>query len=181
MLSQPIQQNTTTLKLVHIPTPLGDMVAIGDEQALDVLAFADSIHLEQTVAQLSSHRNAPIVAGWSASLVSIQAELATYFEGKLTAFKTPLRLRGTLFQQRAWQALTTIPYGQTRSYLEQAQQVNHPSAYRAVAQVNANNQIVIVVPCHRIINNNGKLGGYGGGLYRKQWLLDHEKRLLPSL
>lgn len=97
---------------------------------------------------------------------------------RLHSFTTLLRLLGTPFQKRVWQELLNIPYGETRSYSEIAVSVGRPAAYRAVAQANGANQLAIVVPCHRVINANGDLGGYGGGLSRKEWLLAHEKRSL---
>lgn len=99
-----------------------------------------------------------------------------YFSGKLRQFNTPTHLIGSPFQKKAWLALIDIPYGETRSYLQQAKVIGNPSAYRAVANANGANQLAIVVPCHRIINANGELGGYGGGVNRKQWLLEHERR-----
>lgn len=102
------------------------------------------------------------------------SQLRAYFAGKLQTFDLPLDLRGTPFQKRVWAALLTIPYGQTRSYAEVARQVQAPDAVRAVGTANGSNPISIVVPCHRVINTGGKLGGYGGGLERKQALLDLE-------
>ncbi len=102
------------------------------------------------------------------------SQLRAYFAGKLQTFDLPLDLRGTPFQKRVWAALLTIPYGQTRSYAEVARQVQAPDAVRAVGTANGSNPISIVVPCHRVINTGGKLGGYGGGLERKRALLDLE-------
>ena len=172
--------DNTTLQLMHLPTPLGPMVAIGDEQALYLLTFDNTVGLTRSIAQLSKRIRATINPGWSSPLASIKEELIAYFEGKLIEFKTPVRLLGTPFQQQAWNALITIPYGQTKSYAEQARQIDRPTAYRAVAHANATNFLTLAIPCHRIINNNGKLGGYGGELHRKQWLIDHEKRIIDQ-
>jgi methylated-DNA-[protein]-cysteine S-methyltransferase len=103
-------------------------------------------------------------------------QLERYFGGELQQFTIPLDLQGTVFRLQVWQALQTIPYAETASYLDIAIRVNKPKAARAVGQANHYNPISIIVPCHRVINHDGKLGGYGGGLWRKEWLLKHEKR-----
>ncbi len=102
--------------------------------------------------------------------------MGAYFKGKLREFNTPIHLMGTSFQAQVWNQLLKIPYGETRSYLEQAKAIKKETAYRAVANANGANQLAIIIPCHRIINNNGKLGGYGGGTEKKKWLLEHEKK-----
>ncbi|WP_353309805.1 methylated-DNA--[protein]-cysteine S-methyltransferase [Candidatus Albibeggiatoa sp. nov. NOAA] len=105
-------------------------------------------------------------------------QLEAYFNQGLQDFDIPLDLQGTAFRQQAWQALQTIPYGQTASYLDMAVKIGNPKAVRAIGQANGQNPVSIIVPCHRVINHNGKLGGYGGGLWRKEWLLAHEKKHL---
>jgi methylated-DNA-[protein]-cysteine S-methyltransferase len=102
-------------------------------------------------------------------------QLTDYFAGTLTEFDLPLQMQGTMFQQRVWAALETIPYGITISYGELAQQIGQPNASRAVGLANGRNPVSIVVPCHRVIGASGKLTGYGGGIERKQWLLNHER------
>ena len=101
-------------------------------------------------------------------------QLHAYFEGTLTAFDLPLDLRGTPFQRRVWQALLAIPFGATRSYADIARALGDPNAVRAVGTANGRNPIAIIVPCHRVIGSDGSLTGYGGGLWRKEWLLAHE-------
>ena len=109
-------------------------------------------------------------------------QLDAYFARDLRDFDLPLRLKGTPFQVRVWKALLDIPYGETRSYAQQAQRVGAPDAVRAVGAANGRNPIPIVVPCHRVIGSNGKLTGFGGGLPLKRWLLDHESNpRLPLL
>ncbi|WP_292977763.1 methylated-DNA--[protein]-cysteine S-methyltransferase [Nitrosomonas sp.] len=102
------------------------------------------------------------------------AQLSAYFAGELHEFDLPLKAAGTPFQQTVWQALSTIPYGKTVSYKDIAEQVHLPKASRAVGMANGRNPISIIIPCHRVIGANGKLTGYGGGLHRKEWLLEHE-------
>lgn len=164
-----------TLKAAWLDTPLGPMLAIADEHTLHLLEFVDSRGLLREVVQLRKKTNSTIILGETAPILSIEKELNLYFKGKLKEFKTPLNFLGSPFQKQAWTALKKIPYGETRSYLEQAKSINAPYAFRAVARANGANQIAIVIPCHRVINANGALGGYAGGLTRKQWLLQHEK------
>jgi len=108
------------------------------------------------------------------------AQLDEYFKRQRQTFDLPLELPGTAFQQQVWRQLLTIPYGQTASYLEIAQAIGNPQAVRAVGAANGRNPISIIVPCHRVIGANGQLTGYGGGLWRKEWLLAHEKRQQPA-
>lgn len=103
------------------------------------------------------------------------AQLEEYFAGTRTEFALPLDIPGTAFQQRAWRALATIPYGETISYAEQAERIGHPRATRAVGSANGRNPVPIVLPCHRVVASGGGLGGYGGGLDLKQRLLAHEQ------
>jgi methylated-DNA-[protein]-cysteine S-methyltransferase len=112
---------------------------------------------------------------WVAPFPETKQQLMEYFSGTLTEFDLPMQLYGTAFQQRVWEVLKTIPYGVTISYGELAQQIGQPNASRAVGLANGKNPISIVVPCHRVIGANGKLTGYGGGIERKQWLLNHER------
>ena len=104
----------------------------------------------------------------------VKKQLRAYFAKELTEFDLPLQLEGTEFQRKAWQALLKIPYGKTVSYQDQANKINAPKAVRAIGLANGKNPIAIIVPCHRVIGSNGKLTGYGGGLPRKQWLLELE-------
>ncbi len=160
----------------QINTPLGPMVAIADEHKLYLLEFADRRGLEREVERLRLKLKAPVVPGETSPISMLRRELTLYFEGALKEFKTPLYLMGSAFQQQAWQALMRIPYGETRSYLQQASAIGREKAFRAVANANGANQLAIIIPCHRIINTNGELGGYGGGVARKQWLLNHERQ-----
>ncbi|PTO78195.1 methylated-DNA--[protein]-cysteine S-methyltransferase [Vibrio splendidus] len=107
-------------------------------------------------------------------------QLDEYFAGKRTSFDLPLQPKGTDFQLKAWVALTTIPYGETISYGEQAKRMDNPKAVRAVGGANGKNPFSIVVPCHRVIGANGTLTGYTGGMNRKEWLLDFELKMVNS-
>jgi AraC family transcriptional regulator of adaptative response/methylated-DNA-[protein]-cysteine methyltransferase len=162
------------LKASWLDTLLGPMIAIADEQALYLLEFVDRRGLEREVERLRQKTKWAIIPGRTQPMHSIERELKLYFEGKLREFKTPLFFLGSPFQKRVWEELRKIPHGTTRSYSEIAILVGKPSAFRAVARANGANQLAIVVPCHRVINKNEHLGGYGGGLARKEWLLKHE-------
>lgn len=164
------------LKVSWLDTRLGPMIAIGDEEALYLLEFVDRRGLEREVERLRKKTNSAIIPGQTEPIRSIESELSLYFEGELNDFKTPVLLIGSPFQKRVWKELKEIPPGQTRSYSDIAAAIGKPSSFRAVAQANGANQIAIVIPCHRVINANGELGGYGGGLMRKNWLINHEKQ-----
>jgi len=164
------------LKAAWIDTRLGPMMAIGDESALYLLEFIDRRGLEREVERLRKRTRSAVIPGMTEPIRSVERELGLYFEGKLTAFETPLFLLGSEFQKSLWAQLLKIPPGETRSYLDIARSLDRPTASRAVARANGSNQLAIVIPCHRVINSNGDLGGYAGGVARKNWLLEHERR-----
>lgn len=163
------------LKASWLDTPLGPMLAIADESALYLLEFVERRGLEREIERLRLKTRSAIIPGNTPAISSIKNELLQYFDHKLKIFNTPLFLLGSPFQQRVWEELNKIPLGETRSYAQIARAIGKPTAFRAVAQANGANQIAIVIPCHRVINTNGDIGGYGGGLSRKKWLLSHEK------
>lgn len=158
-----------------LESPMGSMLTIANNNNLYFLEFAEKNRLEKKIKHLRTVTRASIIYGRTAITDLIEQELADYFAGEITNFKTPIRMLGSAFQQASWQELSKVPYGETISYMGQAEGVGSTSAYRAVANANAANRLAIIIPCHRVINNNGKLGGYGGGLWRKKWLLEHEQ------
>ena len=168
--------NYKILKASMLDTPLGPVIAVADEKALFLLEFMDKRSLEWQVEKLRKRTKSVIVPGITQPMNSIEKELESYFDGSLKNFKTALNLTGTSFQERAWSELCKIPYGKTKSYAEQASSIERQSAYRAVANANGSNKIVIVIPCHRVVRSNGALGGYGAGIDRKRWLLEHEQK-----
>lgn len=175
MGTAPSKTHRLILKAAWLDTQLGPMIAISDEKALYLLEFVDRRGLEREIEFLRKKLNAAIIPGETEVIKQIESEIMDYFSGKNFIFKTPLHLIGSPFQKTVWAALQTIPSSQTRSYLAIAKKLNKPTAFRAVAQANGANRLAIIIPCHRVINSNGELGGYGGGLSRKKWLLDHEK------
>lgn len=164
------------LKAAWLDTRLGPMIAMADENELHLLEFVDRRGLEREVERLRQKAKLAIIPGWTKIIASIEDELTQYFDGKLKEFKTPLCFFGSPFQKRVWEELKKIPFGETRSYADIATAIEKPTAFRAVAQANGANQLAIIIPCHRVINSNGELGGYAGGLTRKKWLIDHEKQ-----
>lgn len=158
-----------------LDTKLGPMIAIGSETELYLLEFVDRRGLEREVENLRKKTKSVILLGATKPLLSIKEELNAYFNGQLNAFHTPICLLGSPFQKQVWDALQKIPSGETCSYADIARRIGRPTAFRAVAQANGANQLAIIIPCHRVINNNGDLGGYSGGIIRKQWLINHEK------
>jgi AraC family transcriptional regulator of adaptative response/methylated-DNA-[protein]-cysteine methyltransferase len=140
-----------------------------------LLEFSDRRMLEAQFATVRRLFDAPVVPGSNEHLENLRDELARYFAGTLRSFSVPLTYPGTPFQQRVWRQLLAIPFGETRSYEELAAVVEAPRAVRAVGRANGLNRIAIVIPCHRVVNKSGALGGYGGGLRRKQYLLDLER------
>ncbi|MDF1646761.1 MAG: methylated-DNA--[protein]-cysteine S-methyltransferase [Legionellaceae bacterium] len=158
-----------------IKTPAGSMIAISDDSALYLLEFIDRKNLDKNIQKLRHETGrVRLDEGLTKPLLSIQGELTAYFENQLEKFQTPLQLSGTLFQKKVWQTLQKIPYGETRSYAEQAHMLQRPKATRAVANANASNQFALIIPCHRVIRTDKTLGGYAAGIERKKWLLEHE-------
>jgi AraC family transcriptional regulator of adaptative response/methylated-DNA-[protein]-cysteine methyltransferase len=158
----------------HIKTPLGEMIAIANDHTLYHLSFIDPQNADATKVNFQKKLNCPIQEGVTQITTAIKKELASYFLGTLPQFKTPITTQGTPFQKSVWQKLRTLPYGHTWSYTDLAHAIGTPSATRAVANANGKNQHAIIIPCHRVINKNGQLGGYAGGLTRKKQLLKLE-------
>ncbi len=167
----------TILDLARIDTPLGPMFACATKKGICLLEFTDRKMLETEFKTIKKKLNADIIYGVNPHLDLLKLELDDYFKGTLQNFTVPLDLLGTEFQILVWHELLSIPYGTTRSYMKQAIQLNKASAIRAIAQANGMNKISIVVPCHRVIGSNGQLTGYGGGIWRKKWLLEMESKL----
>jgi AraC family transcriptional regulator of adaptative response/methylated-DNA-[protein]-cysteine methyltransferase len=180
IMGAPPARSTRALFAAWLDTPLGPMTAVADEHALHLLEFVDRRGLEREIERLRLRQKAGIAPGRTAPIVQIERELAEYFAGRSLAFETPLARAGSPFQNAVWDALLTIPPGETWSYAQLARAVGSPRAVRAVGTANGANQLAIVIPCHRVINSSGELGGYGGGLPRKRWLLEHERRSLGA-
>lgn len=157
-----------------LSTPLGSMLAVANDEGLHLLEFVDRRMLATNIRRVCERVRRPIVAGDHPMIRQIERELEEYFTGERREFETPLVTSGTPFQERVWAALRKIPHGETRSYAKMAQAIGRATAVRAVAAANGDNRLAIVIPCHRVIGSNGKLTGYGGGLWRKERLLKIE-------
>ncbi len=165
------------LKADWIQTPLGPMITVADRRSLHLLEFVDRRALPGELKRLRAAARGELGIGRHQPTEQIEAELGTYFRGERSAFETPLSLHGSPFTRSVWAELRRIPAGETRSYSEIAIAIGKPSATRAVARANGANQIAIVIPCHRVIGADGDLTGYGGGLWRKQKLIELERTL----
>ncbi len=161
--------------LTRLLTPLGPMFAAASDEGLCLLEFTDRRALEKQMARVQKRLSSVFVAGDHEILIQLQKQLDEYFNQQRTEFDIQLNLVGTDFQLSAWSSLQSIPYGQTRSYQQQAVTLGKPGAVRAVGTANGMNAIAILVPCHRVIAINGDLAGYGGGLWRKEFLLNLEQ------
>ncbi|MCZ4279197.1 trifunctional transcriptional activator/DNA repair protein Ada/methylated-DNA--[protein]-cysteine S-methyltransferase [Kiloniella laminariae] len=173
--------NDALLRADWIDTPLGAMVAVSDKSALHLLEFADRKALPTELQKLRKLTRNNLGFGRFDPTDQIEAELSAFFQSKKQEFTVPLALHGTPFTRHVWQALREIPVGETRSYSDIARRIGRPTATRAVAQANGANQIAIVIPCHRVIGADGSLTGYGGGLWRKQKLIELEHRVSSEL
>jgi methylated-DNA-[protein]-cysteine S-methyltransferase len=147
------------MEIGYIQTPLGIAKIVGDEKGIASISVLDEGIISTRI---------PLVL-----LVAV-TQLKEYFEGKRHDFSFKMNPKGTDFQQKVWKALSEIPYGKTRTYLEQSKVLGDVKAIRAVASANGKNPLWIVVPCHRVIGKDGSLTSYAGGLWRKKWLLEHE-------
>lgn len=163
-----------------VESPLGPIVLGATEKGLCLTEFTDRRMLEFQMKTLHRRFNAAIVPGTNDYIKQAQHELKDYFSGKLKKFTVKLVYPGTEFQQNVWTQLQKIPYGETISYSELAKRVGSPGADRAVGTANGMNRIGVIIPCHRVVNKSGKLGGYGGGVWRKKWLLDMERGMKVS-
>lgn len=169
---------TECITVTWIESPLGPLVAGATEKSLVLLEFTDRRMLEAQFRTLRQIFGRAMVPGENSVLTQLRGELQRYFSGSLRAFTVPLEFPGSEFQRRVWKGLLGIPYGTTLSYEDLARRVGVARGQRAVGHANGLNRISIVIPCHRVVNKDGKLGGYGGGVWRKQWLLNLEKGLL---
>ncbi len=172
------------LKADWLDTPIGQMLAVADETRIHLLEFFDRKGLPAELIRLRTRTRAAISFARTPAIDSIEREISRYFKGRLQTFNTPLALDHTEFTRHVWDHLLQIPYGTTTSYGALAGVLGAPTASRAVARANGANQLAIIIPCHRVIGADGALTGYGGKLWRKQWLLEHEakhRRLQPQI
>jgi O-6-methylguanine DNA methyltransferase len=160
-----------------IGTPLGGMLAGATGDGICLLEFTDRPMLPTQLAVLSHRLRRPVVAGRHPQLERLEAQLAEWFAGRRPAFDLPLVAPGTPFQERVWSVLRSLAPGERISYEELAVRAGRPGAQRAAGTANGANRLAILVPCHRVVRKNGEVGNYGGGRWRKEWLLRHEAAL----
>ena len=167
-------KNRNIILINRLTTPLGPMFVCATEKGICLLEFVDRKMLETEFKELQKLLNANIISGENEHIKQVQKEIKEYFEGKRKVFDVKIETPGTDFQNQVWNCLQEIDYGKTKTYQEQAEKINNPKAIRAVASANGCNRISIIVPCHRVIGKDGKMTGYGGGIERKKWLIEHE-------
>lgn len=164
------------LAATWVDSPLGELCVCAGADGVCLIDFADRRKRKAQLEALPARLGCDVAQGDNPQLALLRDELAKYFAGRLKKFTVPVALRGTPFQVAVWKQLLKIPYGRTASYEQVAARVKRPGAQRAVGTANGRNKIAIVVPCHRVINKSGGLGGYGGELWRKEFLLELEQQ-----
>ena len=174
--TSPKQSKDKNIILINrLTTPLGPMFVCATDNGICLLEFVDRRMLETEFKDLQKLLNANIISGENEHIKQVKKEIKEYFEGNRKTFNVKLETPGTAFQNSVWNRLQEIEYGKTTTYQNQAEKINNPKAIRAVASANGYNRISIIVPCHRVIGKDGKMLGYGGGIERKKWLIEHER------
>ncbi len=158
-----------------VRSPLGELIAGTTEKGCCLLEYQDRGGIERIRARIFRRYGAELIEGGGPMIDTVVRQLAEFFGGTRREFSIPLDLRGTPFEMSVWQALLRIPYGRTRTYGDIAAELGRPGASRAVGRANGANYCAIIVPCHRVVESDGGLRGYGGGLWRKRFLLDLER------
>lgn len=164
------------IKIINIETPVGEIVAAATKEGICLLEFTEGKKQADIIEPVARIMASEVKEGSNKHLRSLRKQLREYFKGKRKEFTLPLAMAGTDFQQAVWRDLVKIPFGTTKSYGQQARDLRDARSTRAVAQANSSNRIAILIPCHRIIGSDGTLVGYSGGLERKRWLLNHERK-----
>ncbi len=168
------------IHITKIETELGEMFSLSSEEYLYLLEFNDTHKKEKKLIRFKKFFGVDFIESENEITAKVKEEIELYFSGNLFQFTVPIKLFGTDFQKKVWKELMKIPYGQTISYKELAFRVGNEKAYRAVANANGANSIPIIIPCHRVINKNGNMGGFSAGIHRKKWLLEHERKCKGS-
>lgn len=174
------QLTGSTLVVTQLDSPIGPLFAVASRAGVCLLEFADRPAIATQAESVRKRFRGEIVPGTNRHTDRLARELDRYFAGKLARFTVPLAIAGTPFQRKVWDALLAIPMGSTRTYGQIAREVGSTRAPRAVGRANGLNRLAILVPCHRLVQSDGSLTGYGGGLWRKQYLLDLERRIADS-
>ena len=170
-----LEAGADAVAIQWVASPVGPLLIGATDTTLQCLEFSSTEELEERLTRLRKHMHRPLVRRDNAILDRLREQLVEYFAGSRRDFDIPLEFHGSDFQERVWAALRTIPYGETCSYGAIAKQLGDAGAMRAVGGANGMNPIAIVIPCHRVVNASGDLGGFGGGSLRKRILLDLER------
>jgi len=173
-------ERASCLQARWIETPLGAMLALADEEGLHLLEFVDRRGLEREILALRKRTRSAIVPGTNQHLEKTAEQLKNYFDGIALNFDVNTKTAGSPFEKSVWELLRKIAPGETWSYGQMAERLGNPKAVRAVGRANGRNCFAIIIPCHRVIRSDGNLCGYGGGIWRKQWLLEHERRIVEA-
>lgn len=163
-----------------VSMPVGSMIALASDKKLLRLQFVDEGSLEQELHLLEKQLQATIIPQKNTIIDLVETELQQYFMGKRKQFTVPIETQGSLFQKLVWNELQNIPFAATKSYSEVAAAIGKPGSHRAIGRANGANRFVIIIPCHRVVYIDRTLGGYNGGIARKQWLLHHEKKIMNA-
>ena len=167
-------------KLHQFESPLGIMAAAENEMGITHLGFGTAIELANKLENQFRKKPHTLVYKTSSIIDSLVSQIDEFFNGTRNEFQLLLNPMGTMFQQKVWNDLQKIPFGQTQTYLQQAKNTGNAKTIRASASANGQNPIAIIIPCHRIIGSDGSLTGYAGGLWRKKWLLEHEQKYVQG-
>lgn len=164
------------IRFTTIETPIGEMTAAATREGICMLEFADPPGTGADIDRLAHICNMESTHGTNRHIRALRRQLKEYFKGKRKEFSVPLFYQGSEFQKSVWQFLLKIPFGKTITYMNLAESLGNPKAIRAAASATGSNPLAIIIPCHRVIGSDGNLTGYGGGLERKRWLIDHERK-----
>lgn len=178
-MSPPRERFPPRLVRAAVATPIGRMIAIAGDDGICLLEFLDGRATPSSAESFARRHGAAAKSGTNPHLDRLRSELDAYFRGALRCFESRLDLRGTPFQRSVWTRLAGTPYGATLTYAQLAARAGRPSAVRATGHANGRNPVSILVPCHRVVGTDGELHGYGGGLWRKRWLLELERGGAP--
>ena len=173
--------NKNIILISRLTTPLGPMFVCATQNGICLLEFVDRRMLETEFKDLQKKLNANIILGENEHSKQAKKEIEEYFSGQRKTFEVQLETPGTDFQNVVWNCLQDIEYGTTATYQQQAEKINNPKAVRAVASANGYNRVSIIIPCHRVIGKDGTMTGYGGGIERKKWLIEHEMSLASKI
>jgi len=165
----------------NLNSPLGEMIAGATDKGVCFLEWHDRGGVERIKQRVEKRYKMPLVKGNNSHLDQLEKELCDYFDEKLKKFQVRIDVNGTLFEKNVWDQLLHISYGETKSYGQIANHLGKPGAQRAVGRANGANYLSIVIPCHRVIEANGNLRGYGGKLWRKKYMLELEAGLKPKI